>query len=65
MTLLKLLLALFEALPILDKWFQELQHQYIQKKVETNDVEYLNALEKSRTQKSTKDLQRAIGEHLD
>lgn len=65
MTLLKMILAFLEALPVLDKWFQELQKAYIQKKVEKNDEEFLKAIGISKTKKSTLDLQRALGEHLD
>ncbi len=64
-SLISLIMAILNAIPILDKWFQDLQVAYVKKKVEDNDVEFLEALKKAHEQKSTKDLQHSIGKLLD
>ncbi len=48
MTILQLILAILNAIPILDKWFQQVQLQYIKQKVENNDKAYLAAMDEAR-----------------
>lgn len=61
MTFLKLALAIIEAIPILDKWFQELQLQYLEKKAAENDVDYLKATELARVKGDTRAMARELG----
>lgn len=60
MTIIQLILAFLNALPIIDKWFQQLTLIYIEQKRKANDEAFLAALTKSKTG-STSDLQRELG----
>jgi hypothetical protein len=67
MTALKLieaLLALLEAIPVLDRWFQQASIEYAKKQKEKNNVEYLAALAKAKGEKDVSDLAANIGKHL-
>lgn len=65
MQFLKLLLAVFEALPILDKWFQQLVILYTNYQREKNNVEFINALDEAKKEKNVHALRSSIGSKLD
>lgn len=54
------IIAFLNAIPILDKWFQELSKNYMAFKIEQNDLNFLNAMQ---ALSKTKD-QRALEEYL-
>jgi hypothetical protein len=64
MTAIKLLLAVLEALPILDKWFQQAVATYVKKQKEKNNAEFLQALERAVNTGDVKDLAASLGANL-
>lgn len=65
MEFLKATIALLEAIPVLDKWFQQLTLLYIAKQKEKENEKFLQALDKAQKEKNTEDLAASIGKHLD
>lgn len=63
--MLKLLILILEAIPVLDKWFQELQKEYTKKKIEDGNHDYAEALSLAIKSHDTTKLKAAIGKHLD
>lgn len=64
-SILPFILAILKAIPILDKWFQDLQLAYVKRKVEQNDQAFIEALSAAKVAGSTKDLQALLGAELD
>lgn len=62
--MIKFILALLEALPILDKWFQQALIAYANQQREKNNVEFLDAMENAKSKKDISDLARSIGDKL-
>ncbi len=65
MTVLKIILALLNGIPILDSWFRKLQLEYVKRRVEANDVEYFEALKAVVDNQSTIALQKHFGKMLE
>lgn len=63
-SILNVVLAILEAIPILDKWFKEMSLLYAQKKVEKGDEDFAKAMDQATTLKTTKDLQAIVGGKL-
>jgi len=64
MAFINLLLAVLEALPILDKWFQEASLAYAKQQTEKGNEDFAKALAVATTEKKTTDLQSSIGSNL-
>lgn len=64
MQLIKLFLAIANAFPIVDKWYQDFLIAYVKMQKEKDNAEFLAALETAKTQGSTRDLQRNLGGKL-
>jgi hypothetical protein len=65
MKLITLVLAILEAVPILDRWYQEAVLEYTKRKVLKNDLEFVRALAKAQGNGDTLDLQRSFNSVLD
>lgn len=63
--ILAAIIAILEAIPILDKYFQQLLLLYTKQKVEKNDEAFLKAIDAAKVAGSTKDLQVLLGSKLD
>lgn len=63
--MLNFILALLEALPILDKWFQKATIAYVQKQREQNNVDFFNAMAQAKREKNVENLRKRIGGKLD
>ncbi len=64
MTILQLILAILNAVPILDKWFQQIQLGYIKQKVENNDKAYLAAMDLAIGKSDVTALRNELGKFL-
>ena len=56
-----LLLAIFKAIPALEKWFQDLSALYIASRIESMKQENREAIKKAIEAQDQRDLERAIG----
>lgn len=65
MTILKLILAILEAIPILNKWKQQLQDLYDKQQREKADVQLQKAIDNAKANGNTQDLQSILGSKLD
>lgn len=64
MQLINVLLAALEALPILDKWFQQATLAYIELQRKKDNAEYLAALNKATKNQDVEDLAVNLGRKL-
>jgi hypothetical protein len=65
MKILVVILAIANAIPIIDKWLAELAILYAKTQRDKNNVEFGKAMDDAITGKSTKHLQDVIGNKLD
>lgn len=63
--MIKLILAIFEAVPIIDKWIQQLTLAYVNQQKEKNNAEFTKALEDATKTKDVSNLASSIGSKLD
>jgi hypothetical protein len=61
MEIISLLLALFRAIPILDKWFQTLMVEWFNRSVDKMQTENLAAIKKALSDYDQRELEKAIG----
>ncbi|CAB4169975.1 hypothetical protein UFOVP903_41 [uncultured Caudovirales phage] len=61
---IRLLFAALEALPILDKWFQQATIAYVKMQKEKNNVEYLEAMGVAKADKDVTGLAANLGGKL-
>jgi len=55
------IIAIFKAIPILDKWFSELAKAYVKWKVEMKDREFIRALDALTVGDDQRDLEKSAG----
>lgn len=63
MSTISFLMAVLNALPILDKWFQEAAVVYVKMQKAKNNAEFLSALEDAKKDE-VEALARSLGKHL-
>jgi hypothetical protein len=59
-----MILAILKVIPILDKWFQEIQKEYIKRQILSENKEFLDALKTSVHAHDVTKLRDSIGRHL-
>lgn len=64
MELIKFLLAATQAIPILDKWFQQATLAYIEMQRAKDNAEFLKAVQKAKSTQDVEDLATNIGRKL-
>ncbi len=58
---ISLLIAIFKAIPALQKLFESLMALYVQRQIDQMDKELLNAIARALKEKDQRDIEKAIG----
>lgn len=64
-TWIKVIIAIIEAVPLIEKFYQEAMIIYIERQKEKNNLQFLEALSKAKRTKNVKDISNSIGNTLD